>query len=266
MFDFLSALSTPEALVGVLSLTLLELVLGIDNIIFITLLASRLPRPQQALGRTLGLGLAVVTRLLLLASVTWLTHLTQPVLTLFGHGLSIRDLVLLAGGLFLMFKSVRELSTMAADPLGTDPASNQPISLASALIQIPLIDLVFSLDSVITAVGISGNFPVMATAVILSMMVMIAASGAISRFMDEHLPVKLLATAFLLLVGSSLVMGAFGVEVPSVYLYFTLLFAGLVMLFTVRAARTVRSTLVEEARAQAREELRREMEEQDLLK
>ena len=106
----------------------------------------------------------------------------------------------------------------------------------------------------------------MATAVVLSMIVMIAASGAISRFMDEHLPVKLLATAFLLLVGSSLVMGAFGVEVPSVYLYFALLFAGLVMLFTVRAARTVRSTLVEEARAQAREDLRREMEEQDLLK
>ncbi|GAA5511660.1 UPF0053 inner membrane protein YgdQ [Deinococcus carri] len=247
MQAFLSALSTPEAWVAVLSLTLLELVLGIDNIVFITLLAGRLPRAQQAFARTLGLVLAVVTRIALLASVTWLTRLTAPVLSLFGQDLSIRDLVLLAGGLFLMIKSVRELSNMARNPLGVEEPDAPRVTLASVIFQIPLLDLVFSLDSVITAVGVSGNLPVMIAAVVLAMLVMIAASGPISRYLDEHPPLKLLAAAFLLLIGSTLVGEAFGVEVPRAFIYFTMLFAGIVMLFTVRAARTVIRQRVEEA-------------------
>lgn len=169
MFDFLAAFTSPAALVGVLSLTLLELVLGIDNIIIISLLTSRLPAHQQKLGRMVGLGLAILTRLLMLAGLQALTALTAPVLALFGNSLSIRDLILLAGGSFLMVKSVREMGNMAADPLSRGATEAKPLSLASAMIQIPLIDLVFSLDSVITAVGISGVFPIMATAVIIFM-------------------------------------------------------------------------------------------------
>ncbi|GMA13777.1 TerC family protein [Deinococcus metallilatus] len=247
MAAFLSAFSTPEAWVAVLSLTLLELVLGIDNIVFITLLAGRLPREQQAFARTLGLALAVVTRIALLASVTWLTRLTTPVLSVFGQALSVRDLVLLAGGLFLMVKSVRELSNMARNPLGREEPDAPRVTLAGVILQIPLLDIVFSLDSVITAVGVSGNLPVMIAAVVLAMGVMIAASGSISRYMDAHPPLKLLAAAFLLLIGMTLVGEAFGVEVPRGFIYFTMLFSGVVMLYTVRAARTVLRQRLEEA-------------------
>lgn len=254
MAEFLHVLSTPAGWVGILSLTLLELVLGIDNIVFITLLASRLPRSQQALARTVGLGLAVVTRIALLTGIAWLTRLSQPLFSVFGHAVSVHDLVLIAGGLFLMVKSVRELSRMAADPLGTGTAQVGQVSLASVILQIPLIDIVFSLDSVVTAIGVSGVVPVMVTAVVIAVVIMIVASGPISAFLDTHPPLKLLAAAFLLLVGSNLVGEAFGVGVPSGYLYFTMLFAGIVMLFTVRAARTVRAQYVE----QAREDVRRE--------
>ncbi|MBZ9751101.1 TerC family protein [Deinococcus sp. HMF7604] len=254
MADFVQALSSPSAWVGVLSLTLLELVLGIDNVVFITLLASRLPASQQALARTVGLTLAVVTRVALLSGIAWLTRLQEPLLTVLGQGLSVRDLILIGGGLFLMVKSVRELSRMAADPLGTGEASAGQVSLLSVILQIPLIDVVFSLDSVITAIGISGNVPVMVTAVVLAMVVMVAASGPISRYLDAHPPLKLLAAAFLLLVGTNLVAEAFEVGVPSAYLYFTMLFAGVVMLFTVRAARTVRAQAVSQALEAAQQE------------
>ncbi|MEF2280279.1 TerC family protein [Deinococcus sp. YIM 134068] len=247
MEGFFAAFGTTEAWVGLLSLTLLELVLGIDNIVFITLLAGRLPRGQQAFARTLGLVLAVVTRVALLSSVTWLTRLTAPVLSVFGQGLSVRDLVLLGGGVFLMVKSVRELSRMADNPLGREEPGAPTVTLASVILQIPLLDLVFSLDSVITAVGVSGNLPVMVTAVVLAMLVMIAASGPISRYMDEHAPLKLLAAAFLLLIGTTLVAEAFGVEVPRGFIYFAMLFSGVVMLYTVRAARTVIRQRLEEA-------------------
>ncbi|WP_202912844.1 TerC family protein [Deinococcus kurensis] len=247
MSDFLQVLSTPQGWVAVLSLTLLELVLGIDNIVFITLLASRLPRAQQALARTVGLGLAVVTRVALLAGIAWLTRLQQPLFSLLGQDFSVRDLILIGGGLFLMVKSVRELSRMAADPLGSSEAQVGQVSLLSVILQIPLIDIVFSLDSVITAIGVSGDVPVMITAVVIAMIIMVAASGPISRYLDAHPPLKLLAAAFLLLVGTNLVAEAFEVGVPSAYLYFTMLFAGVVMLFTVRAARTVRSQAVDRA-------------------
>lgn len=247
MSEFLHVLTTPQGWLAVLSLTLLELVLGIDNIVFITLLASRLPRSQQALARTLGLGLAVVTRVALLAGIAWLTRLQAPLFSLLGQDFSVRDLILIGGGLFLMVKSVRELSRMAADPLGSGEAQVGQVSFLSVILQIPLIDIVFSLDSVITAIGVSGDVPVMITAVVIAMIVMVAASGPISRYLDTHPPLKLLAAAFLLLVGTNLVAEAFEVGVPSAYLYFTMLFAGVVMLFTVRAARTVRSQAVERA-------------------
>ncbi|GGR82349.1 TerC family protein [Deinococcus sedimenti] len=247
MNEFLHVLSTPQGWVGILSLTLLELVLGIDNIVFITLLASRLPQAQQALARTVGLGLAVVTRVALLSGIAWLTRLEAPLFSVLDRNFSVRDLILIGGGLFLMVKSVRELSRMAADPLGTDGASVGQVSLLGVILQIPLIDLVFSLDSVITAIGVSGDVPVMITAVVIAMVIMVAASGPISRYLDTHPPLKLLAAAFLLLVGTNLVAEAFGVGVPSAYLYFTMLFAGVVMLFTVRAARTVRTQAVDRA-------------------
>ncbi|THF88368.1 TerC family protein [Deinococcus sp. KSM4-11] len=254
MADFLHVLSTPAGWVGILSLTLLELVLGIDNIVFITLLASRLPTGQQALARTLGLALAVITRVGLLTGISWLTRLSEPLFSVLGHDVSVHDIVLVAGGLFLMVKSTQELSRMAADPLGTQQTQVQEASLLGVIVQIPLVDIVFSLDSVVTAIGVSGVLPVMISAVILAVVIMIIASGPISRYLDSHPPLKLLAAAFLLLVGSNLVGEAFGVGVPSGYLYFTMLFAGIVMLFTVRAARTVRAQYVEQARAEAHKE------------
>ncbi len=217
-------LSDPAAWVSLLTLTVLEIVLGVDNIIFISILAGKLPPEQQAKARTIGLSLALITRVLLLASIFWLTKLTTPLFHLMGHGFSGKDLVLLGGGLFLLWKSVHEIHTNLE---GEDHAKSGRVgaTMASVIGQIVIIDIVFSLDSVITAVGLARQIGVMITAVIIAMGVMLAAAGAISDFVNRHPTIKMLALSFLLLVGVVLVADGLGHHIEKGYIYFAMAFS-----------------------------------------
>lgn len=199
--DLLSA----ESLVALLTLVMLEIVLGIDNVIFIAILSSKLPKEQQARARTMGIALAVITRILLLLSITWIMQLTQPLFTIFEKSISGRDLILLVGGLFLIGKSTYEIHERleAADHRG---ATRVAASFASVVFQIILIDIVFSLDSVITAVGISGELIVMVPAVLVAAAMMLFFAGPISAFVERHPTMKILALAFLILIGFLLVL------------------------------------------------------------
>ncbi len=199
--DFL----TTESLIALFTLVALEIVLGIDNVIFIAILSSKLPKEQQARARTTGIGLAVITRVLLLLSIAWIMRLTEPLITIFGNGLSGRDLILLIGGLFLIGKSTYEIHEKleVEDHAG---AARVVASFASVVFQIILVDLVFSLDSVITAVGISGDLLVMIPAVIVAAAVMLFFAGPISEFVERHPTMKILALAFLILIGFLLVL------------------------------------------------------------
>jgi predicted tellurium resistance membrane protein TerC len=217
-------LSDPAAWVSLLTLTVLEIVLGVDNIIFISILAGKLPPEQQARARTIGLTLALVTRVLLLASIFWLTKLTTPLFHFIGHDFSGKDLVLLSGGLFLLWKSVHEIHTNLE---GEDHAKSGRVgaTMASVIGQIVVIDIVFSLDSVITAVGLARQIGVMITAVIIAMGVMLLAAGAISDFVNKHPTIKMLALSFLLLVGVVLVADGLGHHIEKGYIYFAMAFS-----------------------------------------
>jgi len=220
----MEALLDPQAWLALVTLTALEIVLGIDNIIFITILAGRLPAEQQARARFLGLGLAMITRILLLLSLAWIMKLTQPFFTVFGHGVSGRDLILLFGGLFLLFKSTWEIH----ESLEGEEASvgkSAAASFAGVLIQIALLDIIFSLDSVITAVGLARDLWVMITAIMLAVLTMMMAAGAIGRFVEEHPTFKMLALAFLILIGATLVADGLGFHVPKGYIYFAMAFS-----------------------------------------
>ncbi|MEZ4836033.1 MAG: TerC family protein [Caldilineaceae bacterium] len=199
--DFLTA----ESIVALLTLVALEIVLGIDNVIFIAILSSKLPQEQQARARSTGIGLAVITRILLLLSITWIMQLTQPLFNIFGNDISGRDLILLVGGLFLIGKSTYEIHEKleASDHTG---AAKVAASFASVIFQIVLIDIVFSLDSVITAVGISGELIVMVPAVVVAAAMMLFFAGPISEFVERHPTMKILALAFLILIGFLLVL------------------------------------------------------------
>jgi predicted tellurium resistance membrane protein TerC len=206
-------------------LTALEIVLGIDNIIFISILVSRLPKEQQARGRIFGLALAMGTRIGLLLSITWVMRLTDDLFTVFAQGISGRDLILFFGGLFLLFKSTMEIyhSTEVADE---GPSSTgKTYGFLGIIIQIAIIDIIFSLDSVITAVGMVQNVPVMIAAIVISVLVMMLASGTISEFIDKHPSLKILALSFLIVVGTVLVAEAFDVHVPKGYVYFAMAFS-----------------------------------------
>ena len=218
-------LMTPELWVAFLTLTALEIVLGIDNIIFISILVSRLPKEQQAKGRIFGLGLAMFTRIALLLSITWVMRLTNDLFTVFDQGISGRDLILFFGGLFLLFKSTMEIyhSTEVADE--NQPNASKTYGFMGIIIQIAIIDIIFSLDSVITAVGMVQNVPVMIAAIVISVFVMMLASGTISDFIDKHPSLKILALSFLIVVGTVLVAEAFDVHVPKGYVYFAMAFS-----------------------------------------
>jgi len=218
-------LMTPELWVAFLTLTALEIVLGIDNIIFISILVSRLPKEQQAKGRIFGLGLAMFTRIALLLSITWVMRLTNDLFTVFEQGISGRDLILFFGGLFLLFKSTMEIyhSTEVADE--NQPNASKTYGFMGIIIQIAIIDIIFSLDSVITAVGMVQNVPVMIAAIVISVFVMMLASGTISDFIDKHPSLKILALSFLIVVGTVLVAEAFDVHVPKGYVYFAMAFS-----------------------------------------
>jgi len=218
-------LMTPELWVAFLTLTALEIVLGIDNIIFISILVSRLPKEQQARGRIFGLGLAMFTRIALLLSITWVMRLTTELFSVFDEGISGRDLILFFGGLFLLFKSTMEIyhSTEVADE--SQPNAGKTYGFMGVIIQIAIIDIIFSLDSVITAVGMVDSVPVMVAAIVISVFVMMLASGTISEFIDKHPSLKILALSFLIVVGTVLVAEAFDVHVPKGYVYFAMAFS-----------------------------------------
>lgn len=220
-------LSDPQIWISLLTLTGLEIVLGIDNIIFISILSGKLPGDQQKKARQLGLSLALVTRVLLLLSLTWLMGMTRPLFTLpvLDHGLSGRDLILLIGGLFLIGKSVVEVHEKLEGEEGHATGAKGRISFASVIVQILLLDIVFSLDSVITAVGMANKVGVMIAAVVIALGVMLVFAGAIGDFVNRHPTLKMLALSFLILIGVTLVGESLGQHIPKGYIYFSMAFA-----------------------------------------
>jgi len=228
-------------------LTALEIVLGIDNIIFISIMASKLPAHQQDKARKVGLGMALITRLMLLASIAWVATLTQPLFSVFGMEVSGRDLILIVGGLFLLAKGTMEIHhTVEGEE--EDAAVKAVATFGAVVFQIMLLDIVFSLDSVITAVGMSNHLPVMVTAVVIAMAVMLFASGPVGDFVNRHTTVKMLALSFLLLVGVALVADGLGFHIPKGYLYFAIAFSALVEALNLMAL-SRRKRKREEARA-----------------
>ncbi len=224
-----------EAWASLLTLTALEIVLGIDNIIFISIVTARLPLHQQPFARRLGLGLALLMRLLLLFSISWIVGLTQPAFSIFGWVVSWRDIVLGLGGLFLLAKATIEIFEMTEGRTETSrPGST---TMAAAVVQIALLDVVFSLDSVITAVGMAEYIEIMVTAVVIAMIVMLVAAEPTARFVNNHPSVKMLALAFLLLIGMALVGDALQYHIPRGYLYFAIAFSAMVEALNLMAAR-----------------------------
>lgn len=223
----LALLSDPQTYVSLLSLTLLEIVLGIDNIIFISILAGKLPEESRQKARVYGLGMALFGRLLLLLGLSWLTQLTAPLFSLGSLHFSGKDLVLLAGGLFLIWKSATEIyEKVEGDPHALiAEAPVKAASFRSVILQIMLIDVVFSLDSIITAVGLVPHIAIMVVAILVSMALMMVAAGGIVGFIDRHPSIKVLALSFLLMIGTMLVAEAFEFHIPKGYIYFSLTFA-----------------------------------------
>jgi predicted tellurium resistance membrane protein TerC len=232
------ALLTAEALLALLALTAMELVLGIDNLVFIVILSGRLPTRQQITARRIGLALALIMRLALLFSITWIMGLTRPLFAVFGQGFSGRDLILLLGGLFLIFKATWEIyDKVEGDPDERGRPRGGRGSLAWVVAQIVLLDVVFSFDSVITAVGMVDEVAVMVTAMIVAVALMLLAMGPLSGFVDRHPSIKLLALAFLLLIGAMLVAEGMGQHVPKGYIYVAMAFSLFVEVLNMRYRR-----------------------------
>lgn len=227
-------IASPEAWVALATLTALEIVLGIDNIIFISILVARLPEHQRDRARVIGLGLAMFMRLGLLFSITWVMGLVEPWFTILGEEISGRDVILIGGGLFLLFKSTTEIhSSLEYDEAHATGSGVVP-SFAYVLVQIAILDIVFSLDSVITAVGMVDELPVMVIAIVIAVGVMLFASKAISEFVDANPTIKILALSFLIMVGMTLIIEGFDVHVPKGYIYFAMLFSVIVEVINIR--------------------------------
>jgi predicted tellurium resistance membrane protein TerC len=226
-------ITNPQIWIALLTLTSLEVVLGIDNVIFISILAGKLPANQQAKARQVGLSLAMFVRIALLFSLAWIIRLTAPIFTVFGLGISGRDLILLAGGLFLLAKSTYEIHEKLEGEEGHASAKVKA-SFASVITQILLLDIVFSLDSVITAVGMVEQVPVMIAAVVIAVVIMLISAGTISEFVDRHPTVKILALSFLLLIGFSLIVEGLHQHIPKGYIYFAMGFSVLVEVLNLR--------------------------------
>ena len=228
-------LTSPEAWIALATLTVLEIVLGIDNIIFISVLADRLPPEQRPKARQLGLGLAMATRILLLLSITWIMRLTAPLFTLFQHAVSGRDLILIVGGLFLLTKSTREIHDKMEGEGHGHASGAKVATFTGVLIQIGILDMVFSLDSVITAVGMADDVAVMVVAIVLAVGVMMISARPVGDFVSDHPTVKMLALSFLLLIGTSLVADGAGFHIPKGYIYFAMGFSVFVEFLNLRA-------------------------------
>ena len=229
----MEGLFTADALVGLLTLTALEIVLGVDNVIFISILAGKLPPEEQARARTVGLGLALFTRILLLLSLSWIVGLTGELFSVFGRGISGRDLILFSGGLFLVGKATYEIHEKLEGEQGHAEARVGP-SFAAIIVQILILDIVFSLDSVITAVGMVDELPIMVAAVIIAVVIMLFSAGSISSFVNRHPTVKMLALSFLILIGVSLIAEGFGQHISKGYIYFAMAFSVLVEMLNLR--------------------------------
>lgn len=226
--------TSPEAWIALATLTILEIVLGIDNIVFISILADRVEPSKRAKARQVGLMLAMGTRIALLVSIVWIMKLTAPLFTVFDHDFSGRDLILLAGGLFLLTKSTREIHhKLEGEEDGGRKA--KAATFLSVIVQIALLDIVFSLDSVITAVGVADHLSVMIIAVVVAVGFMMISAGAVSRFVNDHPTVKMLALSFLLLIGMALVAEGFHQEIPKGYIYFAMGFSLFVEMLNLRA-------------------------------
>lgn len=220
-------ISEPQIWLSLVTLSALEIVLGIDNLVFIAILTARLPEHQRAMGRKFGLALALVTRLILLATLAWIVGLTEPVFAIAGKGFSWRDIILIAGGLFLLYKATVEIHEMVEKEEGEPdrPEGAAGATFRGVVVQIAVIDIIFSLDSVITAVGMADKLWVMVAAVVFAMLIMIAASDPLANFVSAHPTVKMLALAFLLLIGVVLIADGLGLHVPKGYIYFALAFS-----------------------------------------
>jgi predicted tellurium resistance membrane protein TerC len=230
-------ITDPEIWIAFATLTSLEIVLGIDNIVFISILSGRLPPEQQGRARTVGLALAMITRILLLLAIAWIIGLTAPLFAVLGEEISGRDIILVAGGLFLVAKSTYEIHHKLEGDAGHDPAMRSYPTFAAVITQILLLDLVFSLDSVITAVGMVEQVGVMIAAVVVAVIVMLVAAGPISRFVERHPTIKMLALSFLLLIGVTLILEGFDQHVPKGYIYFAMAFSLFVELLNLRVHR-----------------------------
>jgi predicted tellurium resistance membrane protein TerC len=217
-------LADPQVWLAFVTLTALEIVLGIDNIIFISILVGRLPKAQQPRGRTIGLGLAMITRIVLLLSITWIMKLSTPLFTIANTDISGRDLVLIAGGLFLLFKSTMEIHSCLEGEEQTREVKGRPTFL-SVVTQIAVIDIVFSIDSVVTAVGLVDHVQVMIAAVIVAVFVMMFLAGPIGDFVDRHPTIKMLALSFLMMIGMALIGEGFGFHIPKGYIYVAMVFS-----------------------------------------
>ena len=247
-------ITDPAAWVALATLTALEIVLGVDNIIFISILVGRLPQRQRGRARTIGLALAAGTRIALLLSIAWVMTLTEPLFGVLGREISGRDLILLGGGLFLLWKSVHEIHISLE---GDDADEHKPAKVAATFLgvvtQIAVIDIVFSLDSVITAVGLVDEIEIMVIAILCAVALMIFAAGSIGRFVDAHPTIKMLALSFLVLVGVALVAEGWGFHIPKGYIYFSMAFAIGVEMLNLRVRRRSRETV--QLRQSARRQL-----------
>jgi predicted tellurium resistance membrane protein TerC len=230
MDQIIALTADPTAWAALATLVVMEVVLGIDNLIFISILTNKLPAHQQARARRIGIGLALILRLGLLGTIAIIVQLTEPIFTAFGHGFSWRDIILIAGGLFLVWKATKEIHHNVDPNPGSDMFETRGASLGfnSAIVQILLLDLVFSIDSIITAVGMTDHVPIMVVAVVTAVAVMLLAADPLSRFIQANPTVVMLALGFLLMIGMTLIAEGFGVHVPKGYIYAAMAFSALV--------------------------------------
>jgi predicted tellurium resistance membrane protein TerC len=242
MESLLQLASDPAAWVALVALITMEVVLGIDNLIFIAILTNRLPEEQRPLGRRLGIGLALVLRLALLATITSIIYLTEPLFSLFGQSFSWRDLILIAGGLFLVWKATREIHhRVDPDPRpGIFECGGGSVGFASAMVQIVMLDVVFSIDSILTAVGMTVHVPIMMIAVIVAVTVMMIAANPLSEFINANPTIVMLALGFLLMIGMVLIADGLGAHVPKGYIYAAMAFSALVEALNMLARRARR--------------------------